>query len=175
MIIYLQMLETEEEKSKFEQLYTQYRGLMYRIAEDFLGNEHDAEDAVHQAFLSIIENFEKISEVECPKTKAFCVIVVERKALTMIRDRKKFAGGYEIELDGVEIPMPTDSALSIALAQLSARYREVLLLRFHMGYTTKELAEIFETSHASALKMVWRAKQALAKLLEGEIDHHAEV
>ena len=33
MIIYLQMLETEEEKSKFEQLYTQYRGLMYRIAD----------------------------------------------------------------------------------------------------------------------------------------------
>ena len=67
------------------------------------------------------------------------------------------------------------SVVPNCVGQLSARYREVLLLRFHMGYTTKELAEILEISHASALKLVWRAKQALAKLLEGEIDHHAEV
>ena len=50
MLIYLQMLESEEEKSKFQRLYTKYRDLMYRVAEDLLHNEHDAEDAVTRRF-----------------------------------------------------------------------------------------------------------------------------
>ena len=59
MMIYLQMIETPEEKSKFEQLYLEYRGLMFHVAYDILHNEHDAEDAVHQAFVKIAENIKK--------------------------------------------------------------------------------------------------------------------
>lgn len=70
MIIYLQMIESDEDKSKFEQLYIMYKGLMFHVAMKILKNEFDAEDAVHQAFLSLIENLKKISDVKCPKTRA---------------------------------------------------------------------------------------------------------
>ena len=59
MIIYLQMIESDEDKSKFEQLYIMYKGLMFHVAMKILKNEFDAEDAVHQAFLSLIENLKK--------------------------------------------------------------------------------------------------------------------
>lgn len=62
MIIYLQMLETPEEKSKFEQLYLEYKGLMFHVAYEILHNEQDAEDAVHQAFVKIAENIKKIDD-----------------------------------------------------------------------------------------------------------------
>ena len=52
MIIYFQMIESDEDKSKFEQLYIMYKGLMFHVAMKILKNEFDAEDAVHQAFLS---------------------------------------------------------------------------------------------------------------------------
>lgn len=71
MIIYLQMIESDEDKSKFEQLYIMYKGLMFHVAMKILKNEFDAEDAVHQAFLSLIENLKKISDVKCPKTRAY--------------------------------------------------------------------------------------------------------
>ena len=32
MLIYLQMIETPEEKSEVEQIYLEYRGLMYHTA-----------------------------------------------------------------------------------------------------------------------------------------------
>lgn len=176
MIICLQMIESPEDKMKFERLYHKYRDLMYNIAYSFLKDEHDAEDAVHQAFVSIIENLEKLSSVECPKTKAFCVIVVERKALNMIRERKKYADSYDLELEGVEITLPEEqSGLPSAMAQLSARYREVLLLRFHHGYTTKEIADILSISHSAALKLIWRAKHELSALLEREEEHYEKV
>ena len=34
LVYYLQMLDTPEEKVKFEQIYLKYRGLMYHVAED---------------------------------------------------------------------------------------------------------------------------------------------
>lgn len=80
MIIYLQMIESDEDKSKFEQLYIMYKGLMFHVAMKILKNEFDAEDAVHQAFLSLIENLKKISDVKCPKTRAYIVIITERKS-----------------------------------------------------------------------------------------------
>ena len=55
MLLYLQMLETPEEKSLFEQIYLEYRGLMYHVAYEILHNDQDAEDAVHQAFVKIVE------------------------------------------------------------------------------------------------------------------------
>lgn len=67
MIIYLQMIESDEDKSKLEQLYIMYKGLMFHVAMKILKNEFDAEDAVHQAFLSLIENLKK--NIGCQMSK----------------------------------------------------------------------------------------------------------
>lgn len=46
MLIYLSMIESEADKSLFEQLYIRYKGLMYHIAYRILQNREDAEDAI---------------------------------------------------------------------------------------------------------------------------------
>ena len=56
MLIYLQIIETDEDKSTFEQIYEAYRGLMFHAAFKVLTHEQDAEDAVHYAFVKIAEN-----------------------------------------------------------------------------------------------------------------------
>lgn len=61
MIVYLQMLDSPDERAKFKQLYHRYDGLMHFVAKKILQNEQDAEDAVQQAFLAIIRNASKIS------------------------------------------------------------------------------------------------------------------
>ncbi len=60
LVYYLQMMDTPEEKIRFEQIYLNYRGLMYRVAEGVLHNCQDAEDAVYNAFLRIIKQFNKL-------------------------------------------------------------------------------------------------------------------
>lgn len=81
MLIYLQMLETPEEKSLFEQIYLEYCGLMFHVAYEILHNEQDAEDAVHQAFVKIAENIKKIDAPVCPKTHSYVVTIVEHQAI----------------------------------------------------------------------------------------------
>uniref|UniRef100_UPI00237B055B RNA polymerase sigma factor n=1 Tax=Clostridioides difficile TaxID=1496 RepID=UPI00237B055B len=54
-----------------------------------LKDDHLSEDAVHNAFLRIIKNIDKIDEVDSPRTKAFIVIIVERIAIDFYRKRKR--------------------------------------------------------------------------------------
>lgn len=167
VLVYLAALETEAERDRFQALYERYRGLMFHRAMLLLRNESDAEDAVHQAFLAILEHFEKISSIDCPKTRAYVVIIAESKAVDQLRAQKRLASEAELEaLPGPEIPLPGGSDLARAMAALPARYRQALLLRFQMGYTTRELAGLFGMTEASAGKLLWRAKQALKGKLE---------
>ena len=88
-MIYLQLIESEDDKFKFEKIYKQYRNLMFYVAFNLLGNEQDAEDSVHTAFVKIAENLQNLSEVICPKTKSYVVIVTENKAINMLRQRNR--------------------------------------------------------------------------------------
>ena len=62
MLVYLMMIDSQEDQSKFEKVYLTYRGLMYHVAYKILNNKHDAEDAVHSAFIKIAENIQKIDK-----------------------------------------------------------------------------------------------------------------
>ena len=55
MLIYLTMIEAEEDRHRFLSLYRRYKKLMLYIAHDILHDPHDAEDAVHEAFLRLAE------------------------------------------------------------------------------------------------------------------------
>ena len=169
MLIYLAMVEGAEEKLKFEQLYEKYRNLMYHVAYQILGSHQDAEDAVHQAFLAIIQNFEKISLVECPKTRSFVVIITERKAIDQLRYRNRHrAEEFDEQFCGLAFPAPTEDPLAEAMAKLPAQYREALLLRYDNGFTAREIAVFLGISESGVRKLLGRAKKELQKILKEE-------
>ena len=167
MIIYLQMLETPEEKSKFEQLYLEYKGLMFHVAYEILHNEQDAEDAVHQAFVKIAENIKKIDDPICPKTHSYVVTIVENKAIDQYRKQQKHQTVELIDdIQGTNAHYEGDNDLTKCILKLPARYREMILLRYHHGYSVREIAGMMGISLSAAIKLDQRAKQKLKKLCE---------
>ena len=60
MLVYLSMIDSADDQSKFEKIYWEYQNLMYYVASQLLKNPLDIEDAVHNAFVSIAE---RISEI----------------------------------------------------------------------------------------------------------------
>lgn len=142
MLAYLSMIESESDKSLFEQLYVRYKGLMYHIAYRILKNREDSEDAVHQAFVSIAKNIKKITEVECPKTYGYIVTIIERKSIDSLRANKNIISIDFQEFEpGIEILPPEEDGLADAIAKLRPRYREVILLYYAYGYKTSEIAD----------------------------------
>lgn len=167
MIVYLSMLETPEEKSTFEQLYLEYKGLMFHVAYGILHNEQDAEDAVHQAFVKIAENIKKIDAPVCPKTHSYVVTIVENKAIDQYRKLQKHQTVELIEeIQGTNACYEGDNDLTKCILKLPARYRETILLRYHHGYSIRAISNMMDLSLSATIKLDQRAKAKLKKLCE---------
>ena len=89
MFLYLAMIDSDADKSKFEILYSEYKNLMYYTANRILRNSSDAEDVVHQAFLKVIEILDTISSPRCHKTRALLVTITEHKAIDLYREKQR--------------------------------------------------------------------------------------
>lgn len=169
MLAYLSALELRQQDTAFEEIYLRYRNLMYHVAYGILQNPQDAEDAVHNAFIKIAENLEKLSEAECPKTKSFCVTVVENKAIDLYRRKHRFSFLPLEEL-------PPDAAavysgpnrVAQCIGKLPRKYRQVLVLRYLHGYSSNETAQILDLTEANVNKIQQRAKQKLQQLCREE-------
>ena len=86
--LYLSMLDTAEEKSKFEELYNLHRQDMYRVANGILNDTYEAEDAVHEAFLRVANHFSEISEIKHTETRAYLITIVKNISLDILRKKK---------------------------------------------------------------------------------------
>lgn len=164
MMVYLSTIEMPEDRSKFERVYLKYRDLMFHAANRILHNTHDAEDAVHQAFLSILKHLDKISSVESQKTRAFVVVIVERKAIDLLRARNRM--GETVLLEEItSAPEPEKLGLEEAIERLPEHYRNVLTLKYVTGLSTSELARLMGITPSGVSKLLLRAKEALKEIL----------
>lgn len=169
MLIYMQMIETEEERDDFQRLYQEYRNLMFYVANQILHNEHDAEDAVHDAFMKIAKNMKKISDPVCPKTRSYVVIIVESCAIDMLRKKNRHpTTEMNEEITGLPVTYEGENVVAECLLKLPGRYREVLLLKHDQGYSIREIAKIMGITEANAGKLEQRAKKKLRELCEKE-------
>ena len=156
MLIYLQMIEGEEERTKFSRIYNTYLAFMFTVAHRILNIDSDAEDAVHQSFLALIQHLDHIRDVDSPATRAYLAVTVEHKALDILRARQHTVLVDDPDsLPGLDVPPPGDHGLA-------------LLLRFDQGYSVKEIAAILDTTPGAVRKSIWRAKQRLKEELEVE-------
>ena len=85
MFLYLSLIETEEDKIKFEAIFNNYKKTMYYIANSILKDEHYSHDAVQNSFLKIIKHIDKIEDVKCNKTKGFIVTIVRNSSIDIYR------------------------------------------------------------------------------------------
>lgn len=89
LLIYLAMVDSDEEKDLVEKLYNTYKNTLFNICFAIVRNRTDAEDAVHDTFIRIIDNLCKIKDVDSPQTKAFCIVIARNAAVDILRKNKK--------------------------------------------------------------------------------------
>lgn len=91
MLVYLNLIEGEKRKNSFAKIYEENHLRMYHIALSILKNHADAEDAVHEAFLSIAKNFRKYSKLSCREMGGLCVTIVKSKVMDQLRRSKRYS------------------------------------------------------------------------------------
>lgn len=181
---YLQAVETPEEKSLAEQLYINYRSLMYKTAYSVLRNPDDAEDAVQEAFVRAMKNLSKFHNACCPETKMFLIIIVRNAAVDIYNRNKKTAHG---SIEEAEDFIPADYSveddffdryeterIAEMLLKLPEKDYEVLFLSVIQRLKPKETAKILNIPQSTVRKRKQRAKARLKQLLEKEYGYEQE-
>ena len=165
MMIYLSMIENDSQRVTFEQIYNKYRRLMFHIAYSVLEDEGDAEDAVHDAFLSIIPYLGCLPGPADPRTKSFIASVARCRAIDIQRKRRG-----TLYLDDVgEISINDDyTSPEELLSDLPEPYRGVLLMRYGMGLKVKDISKLTCRSEDSVYNLIKKAKKLLSQILEKE-------
>ncbi len=133
MIIYLAAIDAPEDRDTFVALYETYRNLMFHVAHKILRNEADAEDAVHDAFVTVAEKF-KFFFPGASQNPVLLVTIVEHKAIDLYRKkqrRERPPGGGDLR----HRPRAPGGRLPLAqcILRLPGRYREFFRLEVRAG------------------------------------------
>lgn len=156
-------------EARFQQIYQTYGQLMYYVAFQRVGNAHDTEDVVQQAFVKIAENIGNI-EPPCPKTKRFVVIVVENLCNNLYRyqDRRPSVS-YEDAAEFYLAAEPEEeNLLARCILKLPQQQRMVIWLKYVYGYSLREIAKIMDIPLGTAQKIDQRGKKQLEKIYREE-------
>jgi RNA polymerase sigma-70 factor, ECF subfamily len=171
----------------FETMVRQYGGRMLATARRLLGNEHDANDALQQAFISVFKSISGFNGEA--RLSTWLHRIVLNAALAQLRYRRRrpelpiqdllprfdeegrWAGDVapqsaarEYLTEGRE----TQEMVQRCIERLPALYRSVLVLRDIEELNTVEAAEMLAVTPNAAKIRLHRARQALKTLIERE-------
>ncbi|MBD1382922.1 RNA polymerase sigma-70 factor [Metabacillus arenae] len=156
-----------------EELYHEYKPLLFSLAYRMLGSVMDAEDIVHDAFLSFnhLENKETIKN-----PKAFLCKIVTNRTIDKLRSaahkRNEYVGTWLPEPLVEEKNDPSHSyimkesismAYLLLLQQLSEIERAVFILREVFQYEYDEIADIVDKKSTNCRQIFHRAKKSMGE------------
>lgn len=173
MFLYLSLIETEEDKIKFEAIFNNYKKIMYYVANSILKDEHYSHDVVQNSFLKIIKHIDKIEDVKCNKTKGFIVTIVRNSSIDIYRKlqmEKNKVQKLENEILSFEQEVyDTDilpNKVEVAILKLPERYKQVFFLKYSHGVHDDKIADILDISPSTVRTRIKRGKEKLKIILD---------
>ena len=169
LVCYLQMLDTPEEKIRFEQIYLKYRGLMYHVANNILHNRQDAEDAVYSAFLRLIKHFKQFQNTPTRDLAPQVAVIARNEAISL--QRKQRGEAPLEERDGLAETSEAVSdyhTLVDSFTRLPQTYQAVMEMKLLLGYFDGEITARLGLSKAAVSTRISRGCQFLRNIVERE-------
>jgi RNA polymerase sigma-70 factor (ECF subfamily) len=167
----------------FEDVVSRYLPVLYRRAYRYVGDPHDAEDAVQDALLSAYKHLDQFKATA--KLTTWLTTIVTNSALTQLRRRPRNA---HISLDE-QLGPEQEYSLSDTLAdvrpnaedqlatsesrgflmrfvsELSPSLQQSVRLRYLDGLSINEAARILEISVSTMKSRLWRARTLLKQMM----------
>ena len=166
-----------------EQLFREYRYLMFSTAMRVTKNAHDAEDIVSDSCEKMIKNADEMKRLSGYKLPRYIVSVVRNTAIDYVRKRNRQNGYYfltddensyaDVQDDRMNVEADLLHAESIttlkqALAQLDEKDFEILRMKYYLELSDREIAEKFGIQPASVRMGLSRARKKLKCIMEVE-------
>lgn len=158
-----------------EVLYRLYEQIMYYEAYKILHDNYLAEDAVHEAFLKLIRNRNKIFDPHSPTVRRYVVKTVKSTALDIYRNRKKPSNNCTELDDNLQSTYNVEEmnqGISLAMINdLPNKYASVVRCLFFDELSIKETAAILKIREDLVRKRLERARKLLKKQMNKELQN----
>lgn len=177
LAFYLAAMETPEDKQFVAQLFDEYQQMMFSIAYHILHHTFDAEEAVQNAFVNIMESnsLKKMQTFDAKNRESYLAMAVKNAALKVYNRRKKNNENSmnEYYIDSNSIDTTEKEALSALSAQeiksaineLSENDHNILELHYLYGKLYDEIARELGITTDNVRQRIHRAKKRLIKIL----------
>lgn len=174
LAFYLSMLDSEEDKHKFQVIYDNYTNLIYFVVRKLTDDENAVEDIVQDTYLKIIKNIEKLRYESDKEFASLIGIMARNCAFSYFKENNKntvqnerFDGRYNQDLidhERVVINSITAGEVMAEINSMNPDYAMPLRLSLK-GYTSNEIGELLDISPENARIRVYRAKKIIADKL----------
>jgi RNA polymerase sigma-70 factor (ECF subfamily) len=169
---------TPEELARFERIVMPHLGAGYNLARWLMRNDHDAEDAVQDAYVRALRSFDRYRGGD---PRAWVLTIVRNVCYTLLRQHRAAALAPAGDCDDDPVAeIPGDPAaqpeaqvlrgvdgemLRAALEALSPEFREAVVLRELEGFSYKEIADIVDVPLGTVMSRLARARRQLQQSL----------
>ena len=162
---------TVDVDQNFDRLFREHYRMVYHTAYGVLGNTHDAEDVAQTVFLRLSDG-RSLQRLQ-PDPERYLYRAAVNQSLNVIRGRRRhreaavaahYASAHP-ETPAAESPEDRHQRLYQAVAELSARAAEILILKYVHNCTHAEIARRLGTSQTAVGVSVFRSRTKLQRLM----------
>lgn len=158
-------------------IYNQQKKRLLYVAKSYVGNQ--AEDLVHDVFLSLAEKYENKIEKLCDKKGYFFVTIVKNRAIDILRkdglvevihideDSPVFADRKEGPVQQL-VGREDLARLAVYLEQLKPKYRQILEYKYVLEYSNNDIAQALGITPSLVSTQIKRALNQLKEKFEKE-------
>ena len=169
------------QKRAFEGIVRRYQKLVYNVAFQIVQNHEVAADLTQDTFLKAYKSLGTFENTL--KLKPWLLKITSNTALNQIRDsRSKYLDSLEELLEESPQSEPASSKcleeeielrfshakLMEALQKLSARYRQIFILRYQHDLPYADIASITEETESTIKSLLFRIREKLRKMILAE-------
>ena len=158
-------------QARFEKLVHAVSSDLYRYALMLCRNRTMAEDLVQETFMRAWRFLDSLRDER--KAKSWLMTTLRREFARQFERYQPIFDDVELEqIGGGQGIDPEVWALRRSLARLPEKYREVLVLQVIGGYSGEEMANMLDLPRATVNTRLFRARQRLRDMLEGDEGNH---
>lgn len=178
LILYLALIDDEEDKEKFEQIYNRYRLKMFYTAEKILGNYHEAENAVQDTFIKIARNMKTFQNMNWDEIFSYVIKAVQNTSINMLKCKERhktinIEDCYDLSDKNALIDLCVVENYEVivkCIKKMDILYRAVFYLYYIEDIPLKEIARMLDRKPACVRKQISRGRAIFIDNLKRELE-----
>jgi RNA polymerase sigma-70 factor (ECF subfamily) len=165
------MIDNSDDKVKFEKVYKNFKNIMLNRAYEIVKERQLAEDAVHNAFLKIINNLPKIYDADSNETKWYVIVIVTNEAKKIYNKENKILKAElmdmesDFNLEAIVEDKNIVEKVKKEIGLLPEIYRDTMSLKYYNDLSNKEISSVLSIPISTVKKRLQRGRKILIQKL----------